>query len=88
MPEDTDEGVEFEVRDGEVEEKLKHFAESIQKELPDGWVFSLTLFNQARGAVFFGYNDESGAILNATEEMIARERRANNPPPPGMQYVH
>lgn len=70
----------YEVRNREVEEKIREIGQALKNTMPEGWGFVLTLASYGEGgATFYMSSIERDDTIKLLEEMIEKlkRRRAN-----------
>lgn len=65
----------YQVRNAEIEQKLRGIAGVIAETLPEGWGFTLLIhdFNKADGSLFYMSNGQRGDVIKTMQEFIDRE---------------
>ena len=62
----------FEVRNAEVETKLKEIGRSIKADMPKGFGFALLIFSYEPGSMFYISSAERETMIAAMREFIAK----------------
>lgn len=62
----------FEIRNVEVEAKLKEIARTIKADMPKGFGFTLLIFSYAPGSMFYISSAEREGMIAAMREFIAK----------------
>lgn len=62
----------FEIRNAEVEEKLRTIGRSLKDQMPEGFGFTLLIFSYTPGAMFYMSSAERTDMIAAMREFIAK----------------
>jgi hypothetical protein len=62
----------FEVRNHEVEEKLRELGRTIERDMPEGFGFTLLIFSYEPGPMFYISSAERDGMIAAMREFIAK----------------
>jgi len=64
--------MKFEVRNPEIEEKLREIGRSIKRDMPAGFGFTLLIFSYQPGSMFYISSAERDGMIAAMREFIAK----------------
>ena len=62
----------FEVRNPEVEEKLRQIGRAVKADMPEGFSFTLLIFSYEPGSMFYISSAERDGVIAAMREFIAK----------------
>jgi hypothetical protein len=62
----------FEVRNPEVEEKLREIGRAVKADMPQGFGFALLIFSYEPGSMFYISSAERDGMIAAMREFIAK----------------
>jgi hypothetical protein len=62
----------FEVRNPEIEEKLREIGRTIKRDMPEGFGFTLLIFSFEPGSMFYISSAERDGMIAAMREFIAK----------------
>ena len=62
----------FEVRNPEVEEKLREIGRTIKQDMPKGFGFALLIFSYEPGSMFYISSADRESMIAAMREFIAK----------------
>lgn len=62
----------FEVRNSEVEEKLREIGRTLKEQMPEGFGFALLIFSYKPGSMFYLSSAERDTMIAAMREFIAK----------------
>jgi hypothetical protein len=62
----------FEVRNPEVEEKLREIGRTLKGQMPEGFGFALLIFSYQPGSMFYMSSAERDTMIAAMREFIAK----------------
>ncbi len=67
---------DFQIRNEEIEKKLKVIGEAIGESLPEGYGFNLLIFSFGKnGSMFYISNTERASMIEAMKEFIEKQEQ-------------